>query len=285
MEKGGVELILCSWTLSKLAEVYGADAPATIADIIKSKPTISILPTNIIASILNYTDLKDTLNVIMVCQKWHQASRLKHFWRERILEGFGEYATTDQEYELLKTHFDVFLVKEQPFREKLEWLFMKDPVDIYRGDAVKSDYDFLFHVTPRSEPYVLSISINTMTKSYVHRYFLSTRDSSGKWVAAGLDVNYYNNDTKELKLSKKIQPGGEYYIEWVSKQGHLFKGSAMIFNKHIIPHGAGKWTFLDGTTLTGNNVAFDGIPHGVGAADEDEYFAGEKVNRNKKQKI
>ena len=284
MEKGGAELILCSWTLSKLAEVYGADAPATIVDIINSKPTISILPTNIIASILNYTNLKDTRNVIMVCQKWYQASRLKHFWRERILEGFGKYAKTDQEYELLKTHFDVFLVKEQPFREKLEWLFLRNSVDIYRGDAVKGDYDFLFHVTPRNEPYVLSISINTMTKSYKHRYFLSTRNSKGHWVADGLDVIYYN-DAMELKFMKQIQLDAERYIEWISKQGHLFKGSGVNFNKILKPHGAGKWTFLDGSTLTGDNVAFDGVPHGVGAADEDKYFAGEKVNRNKKQKI
>ena len=280
MEEG---LILCSWTLSKLAEIYGSDAPTTIADIIKSKPTISILPTNIIASILNYTDLKDTLNVIMVCKKWYQASRLNHFWRERILEGFGKYAKTDQEYELLKTHFDVFLVKEQPFREKLEWLFMKNPTKIDYNDEVSGDYDYSFHITPENKLYELAIYINSILKNKKQRYFLSKRNNKGNWDLDGLDVYYYYDKT-ELKYSKKIQRGGEWYIEWDSKQGHSFKGGALNYNI-LKPHGAGKWTFLDGTTLTGNNVAFDGIPHGVGAADEDEYFAGEKVNRNKKQKI
>lgn len=45
------------------------------------------------------------------------------------------------------------------------------------------------------------------------------------------------------------------------------------------PHGAGKWTFADGTTLTGDNVAFAGKPHGKGQPGETEYFAGEPVHK------
>ena len=277
--------MLCPWILSKLAEVFGPDAPVAIIDIIKSRPTISILPVDIIANILNYTNLKDTLNTMMVCKKWYKASRLERFWRERILKGFKKHTKSVQEYEVLKTHFDVFLIKEQPFKTKLEWLFFSDSAQVGRGDNVFKNYNLYLRISLWDvESYELIITFNTITKEKMTKYNVICKNNTGKWVKSGLDVCYIDNSLP-LKYIKRIHPSKQCDIEWVSTDGHIFKGDGLCFNDTVQPHGGGKWTFLDGTTLTGSNVAFAGHPHGVGAADEDKYFAGKKVNRNKKQKI
>jgi hypothetical protein len=56
---------------------------------------------------------------------------------------------------------------------------------------------------------------------------------------------------------------------------------------NLTPHGKGTWRFADGTTLTGDNVAFDGLPHGTGInqdGKEETWFAGEKREKKRRRK-
>lgn len=68
----------------------------------------------------------------------------------------------------------------------------------------------------------------------------------------------------------------------ISTERYQFIGKGVLRDGIAIPHGAGQWTFKDGSTLTGDNVAFDGLPHGKGLSGEDEYFAGEPLNKKRK---
>jgi len=71
-------------------------------------------------------------------------------------------------------------------------------------------------------------------------------------------------------------------VDYKTNEGHHFRGGF----RAGLPHGAGKWTFADGTTLTGENVAFQGVPHGKGGQEgEEEYFAGERLIDAKRRKL
>ncbi|GAG91936.1 unnamed protein product [marine sediment metagenome] len=64
-------------------------------------------------------------------------------------------------------------------------------------------------------------------------------------------------------------------IRYITENGDRFEGHGTNCTKSV-PHGEGKWTFLNGDTFSGDNVAFDGIPHGTGM-DGTVYFAGKRV--------
>jgi hypothetical protein len=81
------------------------------------------------------------------------------------------------------------------------------------------------------------------------------------------------------------------WILYRRKNGDVYEGEPWVKEAQnnwldITPHGKGTWRFADGTTLTGDKVAFDGLPHGSGVnqdGKEETWFAGEKREKKRRK--
>ena len=182
------------------------------------------------------------------------------------------------QYNFLKKHFDVFAIEEMPFKRKLEWIFRKNRDNfINRGYFGKGQYfvRYWFDNTKSFDQYQWQFYYNDKTCRYRFTYLEKTSN--------GIEVSrLFGFNLGCIYIRKRWQNPNSAEIVYLTEEGHKFKGEAILGeNGNYIPHGAGKWNFIDGTTLTGNNVAFAGVPHGTGKEGEDSYFAGE----NKKRKI
>lgn len=279
MEGGGMGgIFLSPWALSKLGEIYDT---TIILDIVKSEPCFNYLSTNLVASVLNYTDLRDTLNVMRVCKKWYDASRLQHFWRQRILYALKKHCELfdHTQYNFLEKHFDVFVMKEMPFKHQLEWIFRQNRFNFIFKRGYFEEGRYLarcwFNNTNHYDKYQWQFYYNDKTCRYRFTYLEKNLN--------GIEIHrMFGFNLGCIYISNISQNPNSAKIVYLTEEGHKFEGNAILGQNHeYIPHGAGKWNFVDGTTLTGNNVAFAGVPHGNGKDGEDSYFAGE----NKKRKI
>lgn len=270
------------WVLSKVKEICGNDVHETILSIIDSASTINDLPINVLAHILNFTELKDTNKIMRICCKWYEASRLSVFWKDRIATKFRKFIKDDIHFEFVKKHFNLFLFTEVPFKDKLGWMFDRT-TPYFREKNKEDDFKYMFSVSPQ-KPYEHNFYFNDNLNKYAIRCSYSKKSlKSNKWISDGLDItNWFNRSygviTRKFNAPKKV-----CCITYITKEGHHFEGNASVDD--LVPHGGGKWTFLNGSTLTGEKVAFAGEPHGIGQDGEDDYFAGEKKIKRKKRKI
>lgn len=70
------------------------------------------------------------------------------------------------------------------------------------------------------------------------------------------------------------------HITYETKDGIRFVGSTDDNDVNMLPHGSGTWTFPDGSTFSGDSVAFEGVPHGIGTWNNNckvEFIFGKRI--------
>ena len=254
------------------------------------------LPSDVLVHLLSFIDRRDICNVMRVNKRWYNASKTKTFWKPHytralleaisIMEAKEKLCLTKAMKRRIVSTFDPFVFREYKNRPDLLLRFC------WRRQSYTWDLEVRFR---RTNVYVCYIS-KLADRSNVTFGFIFNIDH----VKAGSE-EYKYPDPK----SDPIDHGLSTCRRWsfvhgdptiymplynrrfvdgickasvgicIAKNGTTFYGNLMVDKP--IPHGKGKWTFIDGTTLTGNNVAFAGRPHGNGMIGEISYFAGQPI--------
>lgn len=166
-------------------------------------------------------------------------------------------------------------------QRQLEWLFVKSlfPVKYANIDSPhfyigRDDVDYQFSVKFfKSDSWIPE----KITSGYYKKI-------NTKWVLNGTHILYLECGDPFCPLFTRITYDNDKaikrYIECTTPEGHRFVGDSLA--EKVWPHGGGQWTFADGTTLTGDRVAFDGLPHGEGREGETRWFAGEPMKKKRK---
>lgn len=254
------------------------------------------LSTNLVLSIFSHCSLSDTKNLVRVCKEWQRIVSMREYWMPHIYKavmanGFVDWAPL----------IDPFIFQTLSLREQVGWLFdallgmRKDRKETERSDQCRCH---VIRYSPQMEmrffmkktgPRAL-ISAYTSPRSLAdgflpcETWYPTPKKSGCLWICSHCNSRGDEDaNQRRMTLSYKLhRPEPLFYLgEGIDKK----------------PHGMGIWsTSLEDDDsviiLQGDNVAFDGLPHGVGTDGEGravEYWAGERVEReegtNKRRKI
>lgn len=228
------------------------------------------LSVDVLSYLLAFTQTNETRTIMLVCKKWLDASRKSIFWRGRIVRKLREHAGTD--FMKLYKDFNPFIFHEVDLFHKLGWIFKT-----FKSDKSKNVLFLWLHLT--------GSMLFTFNKNSVHKHVITLNLSDNSY--SGIHKYNRTNGLIELRVYKK-DITSEVVIESIVcryTNGTLYVGQALGNNQKINPHGGGKWTFLSGKTFEGENVAFDGLPHGKGLDENGQrvvYFAGVEINKKLK---
>lgn len=240
--------------------------------------------------ILSYVALSDVRSVSQVCKLWYKCFKKAAFWTRHVKMYLRpllckELPANDVEHVL--SLFHPFMWKMCSMENRLGWLYKRNnPVNLEFSDS-----------TVKMNIYLYAVGLEAQFKKLDGQWYLfrlcfgSYKRLDTKSVLDGNSHVYvfykpgehpYFCGPVHLQYRCKNDQKLQSRIKCKTVEGHIFEGQCSLHNQ--LPHGKGKWTFADGTTLTGDRVAYDGAPHGVGRDDEAEWFAGERLEK-KRQKI
>jgi len=278
------------WFYDAICADMGVDAANRVRYLYDSRATINDLPMDIVVHILSMVDKKDVLNVMCVCKQWLKATQQDGFWkvlqRAKVLqllqkmEEMKRISLTPTFKREVFAYMDMSAFQNYGVRERYCFIFAK-VLDFSYGNI---NWAGAFGIEM-----IIMVELNA---THVIEFVLDLE--RGLWSAIsteklksslkkdGLKVGRFLGGTKHgtLYLKQSVFENGVFVKNFDNviiddAKGVRFEGS--LFNDTNEPHGAGKWTFADGSTLTGDNVAFNGVPHGKGVEGEQDYYAGEPL--------
>ena len=236
------------------------------------------LTKDLLYKIFHFVDLKDIKAIARVCKLWNELFKTSRFW--------------------------------EPFvRRKLADENMKDPVVFMQFSGRNLCYSFQWIFQKEKVDFTPDIEHKTWEGINRHRFYL---DKNKKVILYYFIVCYgvywckfaRQKGVTCMKIVKLTDPNvfhiSSYQydcddgVTFISTDkmnaGPLLCKDILTYNydEILLPNGAGKWTFPDGSTFEGS--ALDGMPHGKGkwnGTDEEvEFYHGERVkNGQKKRKI
>ncbi len=281
------------WLLDSIYADLGQEVGDRVKYLYDTCPTFDNVPFVVLVRILSFVDKGDIFNVMCVCKQWLKASKERGFWeqhqREMVvsmvkdMEYMHQLCLTRPVMQHVFYYFDFFAFKDYGPKEFFGHLFKNCKYDD-SGNYVK---------WVNGEFY---IRLEAMCSDLVKVRFAIQYTHDGQWVSWSTRQKHMkrfkNHGLRTFRfLGGKVE-GTVYASNWVYRNGKFIRNfdnviimpngdrfDGQCFEMTDNPHGAGKWTFADGTTLTGDSVAFDGKPHGKGHPDEAEFFAGEPVHK------
>jgi len=238
-----------------------------------------------LAYILSFVHRGDVYAVMQVCKKWLEATRMQVFWKRLIVE-----RVQDSRVEHIMHLYDPYVFSEvETLREQMEWLFVTDGFGVSNttptGSVVLSrlsgaSHRVLWHALPCA-----SSSKTTSVELSGYSHF----SSYGGWNLHGWVTTKYEKlrhdeyvSGETLMLYDRGFPDrscSHVKLKCRKTDGTQWEGWG-IMDDLIVPDGKGKWTFFDGTTFEGENVAVRGVPHGSGVNQDGEsvvYFEGKRL--------
>lgn len=251
------------------------------------------VPLDLVTLILSHVPLSSVKSVILTCKQWYECFKRADFWTKHVhrkLKPFYEEnfpALSSNEISQLLNSFHPFMWRDESMKVQLEWLFVVNwvPAKFKKFDTIPC-----FWLSSENVGYQLDVVFDKLetgawAPNVISSGHFKKKAHEDKWVEHGLYITFIRKgeplcpiyDRKTCIDGKTITR----YIECTTPKGDCFFGQSLL--EKVWPHGAGRWIFSDGTTLTGDHVAFDGLPHGEGREDETPYFAGEP--RKKKRKV
>lgn len=246
------------WLLSKL-ELNHPTEHELVLNLLKSMPTVDWLPNDVLLMIFQHVDLKYVKHIPIVCKRWHHLFQTPAFWQPRIHAAIQKVVPR-RDYPMP----NLFLFRFASLCEKVEWLFHNCCKYRPEDDVIDMSYEET-DITFETQNFIgIQTWIDGRKHGPYHFIFLDPK-------LTGIIEEYgtFNNGKEENDC-----------IVWKLEDGTIFDGQTMKNIKgKFVPHGAGTWRFPDGTVLSGDAVAFDGLPH-----DGKEWFAGERMTRNKRIK-
>ena len=219
---------------------------------------------NILVLIFGHVDFSDIPQLFLVCKRWNALGKCAKFWQPFVAKRLAPFPVKGITAGML---FSLF---EENVNEAFGWIFDSKELgktrrqryyfDLYKHAGFYTDLHGNVTQFERHENIKIKYSVQTVTT--IQRLF-----GSGNGV---FKLQIAKDSARRLIMIK--------WIEYKTPDGVYFKGSA-VFNEqngnhgdfeNIIPHGAGCWTFPDGSTFSGDNVAYGGLPHGFGIWNHDK---------------
>lgn len=236
---------------------------------------LSNFPVSLLAHMLSFVTLKDVKAVSMVCKLWHRAFMLPTFWKRHIE---CKLELHKEENKWLRDFDNFRFSHKESLRQQTEWLFMWGPRS-FRKSRLHKDFFERFSKIGKALFWTYDCYAYGSVEYHV---------PEGYWRTGIISTIEYFHGRGKYRIIRAEIPFTEemrcYSARSVPCQCELYDGSTFegkgINAKQIVPHGAGKWTFPNGDVFKGDNVAFDGEPHGTGTdqnGNKVEYFAGKKI--------
>jgi len=240
---------------------------------------ISTWSTSLLSYMLSFIELKDVRRVMLVCRQWYNASRGRDFWKRHIQRRMNALCPQELKRPLVFDNFIFAGVYEKSLREQVEWLFKTE-----KREA---------HVFKVSDAYYFQRYSNP---NYISEWQFALDGSfdCASYYQGNFITKYWNEDGTVIVIDDKNRclitqynngkPCDKTQVickQWLTLAGNIWDGEGWTVSTNIFIHGKGTWTFPDGSTLTGDNVAFDGLPHGTGVDENGKtvtYFAGSRVD-------
>lgn len=292
MDERGADRIIVNHLVSQ----YGVDCivqPEWLPYVHRMRQNhISHFPTFLLAKLLSFTSNRDIFSIIQVCRKWYAASQLCHFWEPRIEQMLlKKYPYFKNRFLPLLAQMDNFGIVGESIKSQCRWIVRADCLFIVHN---KSLFEFQRPMDDGKRTLKYKIENNVITS-----YSIRPCRVLGIYGISGEEHLYRNQPYGVFYVcipwkSDTIIEGVSIIIEYRGEDEFIWYGECAIATKYdwdtAKPHGKGKWTFPNGDTLSGDSVAYDGTPHGIGVDQEGkqvEYFAGERLRRacNKKMHI
>ena len=233
---------------------------------------ISLFPVALLAHVLSFVALGDVFCVIQVCKKWYDASRLPTFWNGLIARRLAKYSISQVLHE-----YDNFIFSHyETLRMQVGWLFKpRTHFKVFRENGKFTQFvrysDDTHGVRWTYPAKYVFFECKEKFVSHGKLVVIHKRPADGRYTYLR-DVLYATNGNYDYS-----KPFCELYF--VEVDGTKWSGHGT--NSTVIcAHGKGKWTFPNGDTFEGDEVAFAGEPHGKGRdqnGDTIEYFAGKRI--------
>ncbi len=248
------------WLLSVVTKAHGAKAvldrlDAKFIDEAKKTPSLSNMDTMLLAHVLSFTHIEDTLSVMRVNQQWHAATRMHHFWAKRI----ERKKRLILEIRFIKSPalavmaFDTFSSPvTETLRDQVEWVF-RSWVKIFDTDSGQT---IVRRMTGRGTCIGQWFDKSTL----IRRTWMEATNgfvSSGRSVSECMDRSKSNGVRTRIELAF---PKATLALVAGRTRHGFYEGESIMMDGLYQPHGKGKWTFDDGEILEGPGVAFHGEP-------------------------
>lgn len=275
------------WVLDQSILKYGYDY--IINKIDTKNLVIPYIPDKVLAYILGYIDRKSFTNCKLVCKKWEQCMEKDEFWNQ-----FIKMRMTSDEYPLVSNHtfFDANTFNPQTisipeFDKKVLHAFFVTGKYFHIKSMIDGKLTFGFHVNQyfarfewlEKGKYSLEMTSKVGKKEGISvRGVISCPPLGSEIISIRYDI--LNSCDCQTTIgcacsNKTVIAPFKTRIEIQTDYGY-YKGDAFVLE----PHGKGKWTFTDDTTHTGDNIAFAGVPNGLGEEGR-TFFNGLEIKKKK----
>lgn len=230
--------------------------------------TIECLNKDLLIKVLGNIEIKDIRNIPLVCKFWNTLFGTPEFWQpfvERKLKAFP----------LCVQNANLFFKTTTSLMQAFRWVFAKDQIRWGKDNTVilfPSPTKLIFKLC-RNQHCVNNIEY--IDRYNIYKKVILKQKSCVKWYEF------------ELKPAFKI-----LVMLYITENGVKFLGKSNDNEKiksynEFLPHGQGTWTFPDGSTFSGDDVACHGVPHGKGlwnGKEEVEFEFGKKVKEGHKRR-
>lgn len=203
-------------------------------------------------------EIKQTKHLMLVCTKWYEVTRDLRFWssliKKRILPNLSGF----------KELYNVNNYPDNELRLSFNWIFRKGSPQ-YGYDISRPKQKFFY-----AQEMVVCGKFEFFYDGPI--LMALTRKNPDGWS----DIIYIKDGISAVKSICDSPYSYSKEIKYENDDGVKWEGKSKYY-KHdqyyeLVPHGEGKWTFPDGSTFEGGNVALDGLPHGKGKHGVEYYF-------------
>jgi hypothetical protein len=221
---------------------------------------------DLLLKVLGNIDYKDIKEVLHVCKYWNALFGTPEFWQPFVERKLKEFPLCVQSASM---YFKTATSLKQGF----DWIFVK-------GYQIRWDKKL-------KDTLLLSAKSSIRLcaeRDCVHRiqYFIMDNISK-KIITKKSCLKWYEFQAKPFEVLSML---------YVTEDGIQFFGKSNDNNDiksydDFLPHGQGTWTFTDGSTFSGDNVAFEGVPHGKGmwnGKEKVEFEFGRRVKEGHKRR-
>lgn len=204
-----------------------------------------------LALIFSHVPLSSVLSCMLINKKCYRASRLPQFWNLHVKRRINND----------KYPFDTFSspVKES-LRDQCEWLFIKGWLRVSSGKTVrKLEIINIDRKTNNNNVFRMVFEKHSFKSYALTHYEMDGNKFSTKY---GYKITKYLNHDHHPYITIEYDKGDLMKVCMKCEDGSLWEGQGCEdkSDHSIVPHGMGVWTFTDGTTLKGPDVAKDGKP-------------------------
>jgi hypothetical protein len=221
--------------------------------------SIQCLVKHLLLMVLGGIDIKDIKNIPLVCKFWNALFGTPEFWQPFVQRKLKDFPLCIQN---ASVYFNATTYLKYAFK----WVFCN--VISTKGDRI-SIGKLVMHV---KNGQLLDIELPIDKQIRKRTLFLQSHVRSYTYkIRNPMEVTHLNYKTKES-------------IEFNGKSNYKPEITKI---SQILPHGQGTWTFPDGSTFSGDDVACHGVPHGTGlwnGKEEVEFEFGKRVKKGHKRR-